>query len=223
LDATPGEDLGSTAANSTTFGALGARWHAIQHYWERYIADMDRAKQQESVYEPIRRAIRAVTSRIFSLKAWREMIASAWHGLAGLMRSGIMGKLLGTLLVIVVVGAAVLAGWLLQRLARWLWRRTFGRGGRQSSRARASVEFYHRFEQVAAHFGLLRRAGETPREFARTAGARIALASGRPELSARAMQVAEAFYSVRFGRQDLPTETLQSIQKALEELKEVIV
>ena len=222
LDGTPADDLGSTAANSTTVGEWAARLHALQHYWERYIADMDRAKQQESVYEPIRRAAKEFASRILSWSAWRTFFASAWHGLARMMKSGIMGKLFGAVLLIVVVGAAALAAWSLGRLAKWLWRLLFGRGGARSSRTRASVEFYHRFELLAAQFGLLRRAGETPREFARTAGARMARASGRPELSERAVQVADAFYSVRFGRRELPAETIESVQKALEEMKEVI-
>ncbi len=222
LDGTPGDDLGSTAANSTTLGTWAARWHAMQHYWERYIADMDRAKQQESVYEPIRRAVHAVASRIFSWRAWRELFASAWHGLARMMQSGIMGKLFGAVLLIIIAGAAALAVWSLARLAKWLWRRLFGRGGARSSRARASVEFYHRFELLAAQFGLLRRAGETPREFARTAGIRMASASGRPELSERAVQVADAFYSVRFGRRELSAEAIEGIRKALEEMKEVV-
>ena len=222
LDGTPGDDLGSTAANSTILGEWQARFHAIQHYWERYIADMDRAKQQESVYEPVRGALREAARRLFSWSAWRELFTSAWHGLARMLQSGIIGKLLGAVLLIIIAGTARLAAWSLARLALWCWRRLFGRGGPRSSRARASVEFYHRFELLAAQFGLHRRAGQTPREFARTAGARMASASGRHELTDRAVQVAEAFYSVRFGRQELPAETMQSIQKALEELKEVI-
>ncbi len=221
LDGTPGDDLGSTAANSTTFGEWGARFHALQHYWERYIADMDRTKQQKSIYEPLRRFVRETASKLFSWRAWRELFSSAWHGLARLMQSGIMGKLLGAVLLIIIAGGLALAGWLVTRLAMWAWRRLFGRGGARSSQVRASVEFYHRFEQLAAQLGLLRRVGETPREFARTAGARLARTSGRPELSDRAVQVAEAFYSVRFGRQELPADVLLSIQMALEELKEV--
>jgi hypothetical protein len=222
LDATPGDDLGSTAANRTFFGEWGARFHAFQHYWERYIADMDRAKQQESVYEPIRRVMREVTSRIFSRSAWRELFVSAWHGLARLLQSGMMGKLFAVVLLIVIVGAAALVTWLLGRLTKWLWRVLFGRGGLQTAKARASVEFYHRFELLAAQCGLLRSASQTPREFAQTAGTRMAQVSGRPDISERAVQVAEAFYSVRFGRKELPAETIESIQKALEDLKEVI-
>ena len=219
LDATPADELGSTAANRTTWGALEARLHAMQHFWERYIADMDNRKQQESVYEPVRRIVRAFTSRLFSWTAWREMLAGAWGILAQMFRSGIMGKLIGGFLLIAVTAALALAGWRLMRLALWLWRRLFGRGGSASARARASIEFYHRFEQVAAVAGLLRRPGETPREFARAARARLAMVSGRPELAVRAVEVAEAFYVVRFGRQELDAAATEAVRHALEELK----
>jgi len=42
--------------------------------------------------------------------------------------------------------------------------------------------------------------------------------SGRRELSARAMQLVEAFYCVRFGRQVLDASTAQTVQQALAEL-----
>ena len=45
-----------------------------------------------------------------------------------------------------------------------------GRGRQRQAGARSSIEFYHRFEQIAARLGLQRAAGQTPREFARAAG-----------------------------------------------------
>ncbi len=93
------------------------------------------------------------------------------------------------------------------------------RGRRQAAgRARSSIEFYRRFEQIAARLGLQRRAGQTPREFACAAGTRLAAVSGRRELFAWAVQVAEAFYTVRFGRQALDGAAAQKVAKALEEL-----
>jgi hypothetical protein len=219
LDGTPGEDLGSAAADRTTWGAWEGRWHALQHYWECHIADMDQAKQRESVYKPIRAALHEFTSRLFSWEAWRELFVGVWHALARMLRSGIMGKLAGTLLLI--VGIALLV-WVLRRLARlalWLWRRLFGRGGARASGARSAVEFYRRFEQVVAQRGLFRSAGQTPREFAQAAGARLAKLSGRPELCDRASLLAEMFYSVRFGRQELDAAASAAVQTALEELK----
>ena len=194
--------LGTTAANSTTLGAWEARFHAIQHYWERYIADMDNEKQQESVYEPVRRAMRETHRPAFQLEHMagdvRRRVGTPWPECCEAVswescRRG--------LLLIAVAFVRLVAAWRLTRLATWLWRRLFGRDGSASAKARASVEFYRRFEQVAAGYGLAALAGQTPREFARAAGARLVAVSGRTELAVRAEQVAEAFYVVRFGRQ----------------------
>jgi hypothetical protein len=64
----------------------------------------------------------------------------------------------------------------------------------------------------------VRSAGQTPREFARHAGRQLATASGRPELAGRALDVAEAYYRVRFGREALDEPTTHFVQQVLREL-----
>ena len=98
------------------------------------------------------------------------------------------------------------------------WRRLLGRGGSASAKARALVEFYHRFEQVAAEYGLNARPGKRRGSCACRRARRIAV-SGRPDLADRAEQVAEAFYVVRFGRQELDAAATETIRHALEEMK----
>ena len=120
MDGTPADELGTTAADSTTLGAWEARWHAVQHYWERHIADMDNKKQQESVYEPVRRAMSEFKSWLFSWSTWRAMFAGAWDALARLLRSGIMGKLAGGVLLIAIAFVLLVAAWRLTGLATWL-------------------------------------------------------------------------------------------------------
>jgi hypothetical protein len=139
-----------------------------------------------------------------------------------MFRSGIMGKLVGGVMLVGVALALALGGWGLTRLAKRLWRRLVGHNGPRSSKTRGSVEFYRRFEQVAAECGLLRRPGQTPREFARAAGDRFAAVGGRPELAVRAVEVAEAYYVVRFGRRELDAPAAVAVQQALEELKAVV-
>ena len=218
LDPTPAADVGTQAADRTMWGAWQGRWHGLQHYWDKYIVDMDRKKQRESVYEPISRATRNVTSNLFNPRWWRELAAGLWASLATMLRSGIMGWLFGAVVLFAVFIVPVAAGWWLAfRLGR-LWRRFVGAGGRRRAGTRSSVEFYHRFEQIVARFGLQRGAGQTPREFARAAGTRLAAVSGRHELYARSVQVAEAFYHVRFGRQVLGASAAQTVEQALEEL-----
>ena len=136
-----------------------------------------------------------------------------------LLQSGIIGKLAAGLLVISAAAALVLVVRRLTRLAKWLWRRLLGRVGSRARGTRISVEFYRRFEQVAAQPGYcvaqVKRRGSSPSRPA----TRLAKLSGRPELCDCAAQVAEAFYRVRFGRQKLDAAAAAEVQKAIEELK----
>jgi hypothetical protein len=138
-----------------------------------------------------------------------------------MFRSGIMGWLYGVVVLAAIVIVPATLGWWLARCLACLWRRLSGNGRPRLAGRRSSIEFYHRFEQIVARFGLQRRAGQTPREFAHFAGARLAAASGRHELHTRAMQLVEAFYSVRFGRRVLDASAVQTVQQALEELAAV--
>jgi transglutaminase-like putative cysteine protease len=218
LDPTPAGEVGTQAAERTMWGAWQGRWHGLERYWDKYIVDMDRIKQRESVYEPIFRATRKLTGKLFDSQWWRGVAASLWASLAAMLRSGMMGWLFGVLVLMALVIVPVTVAWWLVRRVRRLWRRFFGAGGRRPAGARSSVEFYRRFEQIVACLGLQRACGQTPREFARAAGTRLAALSGRRELCARALQVVEVFYRVRFGRQALDAAAAQAVEQALEEL-----
>jgi len=218
LDATPAGETGTQAAERTAWGAWQTRWHNLQRSWNKYIVEMDRKRQRESVYEPISRATRSLTSRLFNPHWWKELIVGLWAYLATMLRSGIMGWLQGAAVVAAIVIVPLLVGWWLAgRLGR-LWRRLSGNVGRRGTGARSSIEFYRRFEQIVARLGLQRPAGQTPREFARAVGTRLAAVSGQADLPARAMLVAEAFYSVRFGRHELDAVAARTVQQALGEL-----
>jgi protein-glutamine gamma-glutamyltransferase len=218
LDPTPAGELGTRAAEKTMWGAWQGRWHSLQHNWEKYIVDMDRKRQRESVYEPLSRATRNVASKLFDAGWWKGLVARLWASLAAMLRSGIMGWLFGvTVLGALLIVPAMAGWWLVRRLGR-LWRKFSGGSGQRRAGVRNSIEFYHRFEQVVARLGLQRAIGQTPREFARLAGTRLATVSGRHELYDHAMHVAEVFYTVRFGGQELDAAATQSVQQALVEL-----
>ncbi len=223
LDATPAGVVGTKAAESTLWGAWQGRLHAFQRYWDQYIVDMDRAKQRESVYEPINRAMQNVTRRLFDFGWWKGLAAGLWASLAAMLRRGIMGWLFAVFVLLVAAVVLAMLGWWLVRGLGWLWRRFAGVGGRRQAGARQgsmgrAIEFYHRFEQIFARSGMQRAAGQTPCEFAHAAGTRLATVSGRSELYTRAMQVVEAFYRVRFGRRELDPAAARTVERALEEL-----
>ena len=111
LDGTPAADVGSAAANRSTLGAWQARLHSLQRYWESYIADMDREKQQSSVYKPVQDALHDFMSGLISPAAWRAAIGRWWDALARTFKSGIIGKLISVVFVLAVGAMLVLAAW----------------------------------------------------------------------------------------------------------------
>ena len=108
---------------------------------------------------------------------WRELLAGMWHSLADWLPRGIMGWLLGTaMLAAVSIGplAALVdceaAEMALARLGRAGKRQRAGHAARSSSTIVSN--------SLPLRLGLQRRAGQTPREFAAAAAARLATASG---------------------------------------------
>jgi len=223
LDPTPGDEIGTQAAQRTAWGAMQGRWHGLQRFWDRYIVDMDRSRQRESVYEPLSRAMGKFTGFLFHSAWWKDLARSLWSSLANSLRSGIMGGLFVVLVLIALVVLPVaFLRWFARQIVR-LWRRfsASGRKGSSGTSRRAGIEFYHRFEQIAARLGLHRAAGQTPLEFARTAGSQLAAAFGRSELVLGTLQVVEEFYRVRFGREELDASAAKALQDTLANLNAV--
>ena len=218
LDPTPAADVGTQAAQRTLWGAWQGRWHGLERYWDKYIVDMNYIKQRESVYNPISQATRNLASRLFDPHWWTGLAARLWASLAATLRSGMIGWLFGVVALIAILLVPVTVGWWLVRFLVWLWRRFSAAGGQQRAGTRSSIEFYHRFEQIVARWGMRRPAGQTPCEFARDAGTRLAAVRGRRELYGRAMQVVEAFYRVRFGGRVLDLAAAQTVEQALKDL-----
>ena len=142
LDATPAADLGTHGRQPHHMGRSGrAACTPCSTTGKTTSPTWTAAKQQESVYEPIRRAVAGRSRNGCSdCSWWRELFAGLarlgchaakrYHGEAGSAWS----------LLLVVGGSAGLAagGWRDWRV--WLWRRLFGRGGprRPKREARSS-------------------------------------------------------------------------------------
>jgi transglutaminase-like putative cysteine protease len=196
----------------------GLDW--IDSLWSDYVMDMDRRRQEETIYQPAIRAIKQTASDVCDLRWWRGLLqkignllnVSQWNGIGGwLLHVG------GPLLI--VLGIMFLAFRRVWRAGRRLWRRMAARAVSRARRERSRVEFYHRFETLLARKGLVRGAGQTPREFARTAAARIATISGRQELALLPETVVEAFYRVRFGGLPLDNPQTEAVEHGLAELQ----
>lgn len=218
LDGTPPGDVGTAAADRSTWGQWQSRFHRLQSAWNNYVVEMDRDRQHKALYAPLAGAIRTAIRNLRDPQWWRNLGSSLGAALGAIARHGIIGWLLGIGLALVAVLALAAAVWGMWRLTRRIWRRLLGRGPAARFRARSPVEFYHRFETLLARHGLVRGAGQTPREFARVAGQSLAQQSGRGELASLSAELVEAFYCVRFGGRPLDNSGVQAVEHALEQL-----
>ncbi len=219
LDPTPtaSEPAGHSAVSKVR---QGLSW--IDSLWADYVVDMDSQRQREAVFQPLVAATRETTRNLCSAEWWR----AKFHAVGNLLNlsrwNGIGGWLLHVGLPLLL--AAALAGWLgrgLGRRARGLWRRLAGGSGGPARRARPRIEFYRRFELLLARKGLVRAAGQTPREFALLAADHIAGQGGREQLAAAADLIVDAFYRVRFGGLPLDNPQREAVEHGLAEWEHV--
>jgi protein-glutamine gamma-glutamyltransferase len=219
LDGTPAAAIGTTAADSSAWGRWQSQVHKLQSLWENYVVEMDRQRQKEAVIQPLFGAIRGAARNLADPQWWRETFRrladalriSSWNGIGGWLL-GVATPLLAVLLVLAGLG------WGAWRAARRLWQRWLR--GAAAKTTRSTIEFYRRLEALLARRGLLRAPGETPREFALAAGARLAGQCGREELAALPVAVVDAFYRVRFGGRPLEAAQADDVERALAELEE---
>lgn len=217
LDPTPGRPAPAQASAAwTDRWRRAADW--LQSLWSNYVVELDRSRQREAIYGPVRDAARRTMERLTDRHWWRELLGrlGALPGRAGIGSAGqLLAVALAALLVALVAAACLL------RVTRWLkrwrdWR--LGRGGAAGGPALGLAPFYRRLETTLARHGLVRQAGQTQREFAARAGARLAALFRQPSLAALPPVVAEAYYQVRFGRCPLDAGRAEAVELALERL-----
>ncbi|MBN2475315.1 MAG: DUF3488 domain-containing protein [Pirellulales bacterium] len=195
---------------------IADRFQWLQSLWADYVIEMDRQRQRDAIYQPTVRVIKAAIRNLRD-PGW-------WRGLAGKLAAALHlpqfsgGVLFWLWFVPVVMAALLLLTLAGRRLGRWLrrvWGRWSGRPAAEAGGNRADVEFYRRFERLLARNGLIRRRGQTPREFAADAAARLAAGAGCPHWESLSLQVVEAFYRVRFGRLPLDSTQAETVEQAL--------
>ena len=182
---------------------------AGKRVWSDYIIGYNDSNQ---------RTLRAiVTGVVFRLAAWvrngvRELGAAAVDGFRQLATLTFWLSWRGLVTVI----ALGLFGWGLHALQRWLrglWAR---RRHRRQMSPGGELAVYARWLSLLKRHGLVRRPGQTPREFA-------LLLQGswndRPETrrwSALPLELVDCFYAVRFGTRVPDERQLQQLQQRVE-------
>jgi hypothetical protein len=100
---------------------------------------------------------------------------------------------------------------------RW-GRRLVGWDRRPGDAACRPPWFYRRLERVLARLRLRRAAGQTPRELAQAAGAKLAAAATSQDAAELPDEIVQAYYRVRFGGATLDNREAAAIEQALAKL-----
>jgi hypothetical protein len=180
---------------------------------------MSGTQQDSFIYRPLLATLREAATRLRGVGSGNggrtdEFSGSPWQ-LLMLTLPWIVG---GTLAL------AALAWWTFgHRRSAAAIRKRAGRSKHRWSgngRAGTSVEFYRRWEALWQQWGLDRPACQTPREFARQHGSRLAELAGQPRLRDAANCVIDAFYQVRFGGATLDERQTAQVEDALDRLRQ---
>jgi len=215
LDATPAAEQESAAMS--LLARIGGLFGQLNFAWNNYIMEMDRPRQREAIYNPVAEAVRKAIRSVTDPAWWRQATGSVAEALGlGRWRAGGLRFSWPNLGLAILAGAAAILAY----YALWYsYRRWIGplRGlrGPIEERLRARVAFYRRLETLLARRGLVRRPSQTPREFALAAGRRIAGWAGQERLALLPVQVADAYYLVRFGDKALDESQAEAVEQAL--------
>jgi hypothetical protein len=181
----------------------------VDYLWRQYVVELDGRRQEEVFYRPISALAGRVwkeTSRLGSQVGTSLAALGRWLWAWG------QSIIIPFTIIVATVGAMII-------LVVFRFTRVFPavRGLLETYRkspvagvsARRAGGFYRRLELLLGHWGLRRRPGQTPREFALQAAAAFTQLGLSQEWIHFPSEVVSVFYAVRFGRKNLP-ESLES-------------
>lgn len=217
LDPTPGNSRDQSVAQvGGITGRVRPFTDILRYVWVFYILGYDSSRQNKLLYNPIKYTVQKVHEGYVMLWRWaRDAVAHLFrfHSISSFI------SFRGFLVSFIVLAAAALlfrmVSWLVRRLIRFL------RGAPDDDGALTpGILFYRRLVQLLSGFELQRGPAETQNEFAVRAARFLAGKGARTEaVAAVPSRIVDAFYRVRFGRQDLDPETLSSLEHDLDALE----
>ncbi len=187
--------------------------------WVNYVVNMNGARQQEAIYDPLKSLAMELKNRLMHADGWRDVwnwITSLPGRLRTLLADDGWFSGIGVILLLSTLGVGYFAyrlARLVLQFAAWLLPRGNSRTGRRSR-----IAFYRRLETLLARHGLRRRPGQTHREFALLVGHHLANGQGE-QAEAAALLVTDAFYEVRFGNGSLDSFGVERVEQALRDLE----
>ena len=224
--------LDPTPRSSAGVGMVGLVAHGVEDWlqwfrsvWRNDVVGMDRVRQQELIYRPVANRLAETAARLVSRHWWRDTCVNLFRAVTTPSWEPVgRARLAWTIALLALLAAGGL--WAARRGFPSLVEKLIPRGthvtpSRQGD-DRPEVRFYRRLEVLLARFDLTRGASQTQREFARHAGQALAHRTGRAQLGSLPARIAEAFYRVRFGGNDLDGAQAAAVAQALGQLEQAI-
>ncbi len=192
--------------------------------WNNYVMEMDRPRQREAVYGPVADAVRSVISALADPEWWRGVLerAASRLGLSRWYQPGQPWFHWQAFLLVFVAGMAVVVVLGISgkptaaRAMADVGRPTPCVGRARPARARRVLPAVG---GAVGATGVGAARGDTAREFARAAGEVLARQAGDEQLAPLPLEVAEAFYRVRFGHVPLDRSQAEAVEQALSRLE----
>lgn len=206
FDPTPFAGQGDYSATTGLTASVGKYIEALEMMWIQYFVAFDN-QEQRSLFTSVRRG---VSDYQFSISAFTNEIGEAiknwWKDIRGDRGfDGIADAIWRGAVFAAAVPVLLILFWALRRISlKWLMRKLGIASGREP---RASqVEFYQRMERLLAQHGLVRKAYETPMEFASAIE------------MAEASAITQVYNRVRFGEAELTRDESAAIEDQLSRL-----
>jgi hypothetical protein len=180
---------------------FGGYLEALEAFWIQYFVAFDN-QEQRSLFRSVRNGFVEYQSNVSSyIASLQERLAKWWSAVRG--DSGFEGSASAVGSALVYIAAFVLGllflHWLYGKIKVLGWWQILIRWFRKTESA-AVVEFYERMQRVLASKGLVRKAHQTPLEFA--------YAVDMPE----AVKITEKYNRVRFGEKYLSSDEADQIE-----------
>jgi transglutaminase-like putative cysteine protease len=225
LDPTPMSlDSLAAAQEGGVANRVGDAFDYVEILWRDYVLSLNSAKQKDSIYDPVSnralgalpawleaRSVNRIFRRLAAQLGWDLEVNPRQSGPIQVFdwRIGVLVSLI--VLVPIVLSQAVI---LLLRLLRWWWPDP-ERVARKL--VRRPPRFYLRLQSLLGRLQLRRSAGQTARELALAAEAKLHAPSTAAAATLPAA-IVEAYYRVRFGGAALDSREEAAIEHALAEL-----
>jgi transglutaminase-like putative cysteine protease len=218
LDPTPPDREDHVAQLQAQTSGLWSRWReSWTGLWNSGIR-LSRADQEQLVYRPLQATFADVWRSMRDARGTSAGLVAFFRSLSESPERWFSWR--GGVAVFALLALAA-GTW---RIGRKIWSalRIMRGAAAETRRSGATVDFYERFRGIIARAGLERPLAETQREFAGYVGQRLAQRLRTCGLQEVPANVADQFYRVRYGNQDLSDSERTTVAAHLDALERCV-